>query len=99
MWASIHSASRIRPSSEIIGVTADFCKDEVTGAVLLLLLVPDDQTISLPKEDLDSIAAAIEKKEQVPREGILAEKFTHHTEKTIEAFTHVRRFCAEENAD
>ena len=36
-------------------------------------LVPDDQTVSLPEEDLDAIAAAIEKQEQVTRERILAE--------------------------
>src|ERR1700727_902160 len=62
-------------------------------------LVPDDQTISLPEEDLDAIAAAIEKQKQVAREGILAEKFLHHTEKTVEALAHVCRFCAEENTD
>ncbi|MEO8924136.1 MAG: hypothetical protein ABI330_15140 [Caldimonas sp.] len=62
-------------------------------------LVPDDQTVSLPEEDLDAIAAAIEKQEQVAREGILAEKFLHHSEKTVEAFAHVGRFCAEEDAD
>jgi len=33
-------------------------------------LVPNDQTVSLPEEDLDAIAAAIEKQEKVTRERI-----------------------------
>ena len=48
----------------------------------------------LPEEDLDAIAAAIEKQEEVARERILAEKFMHHAQETVEAFSHVRRFGA-----
>jgi hypothetical protein len=33
------------------------------------------------------------------RQGILAKKFLHHTEKSVEPFAHVCRFRAEENAD
>ena len=43
-------------------------------------LVPDHQAVSFPEEDLDAVAAAIEKEEQVARERILAEKLMHHTE-------------------
>ena len=48
-----------------MGGFAEFCKDEAMGAFLLLLLVPDRQTITIPVEDLHTIAASIDEQEQV----------------------------------
>jgi hypothetical protein len=62
-------------------------------------LVPDDQTVSLPEEDLDAIATTIEKKEQVTRERVLAKILAGHPHEPIEAFSHVSRFYTQENAD
>jgi hypothetical protein len=86
MWASIHSASRIRPTSEIIGVSADSCKDEVTGAVLLLLLVPDREPISIKVEDLDPIPAAVEEKEEMAGQRVLPKTLLDQSGETVEAF-------------
>ena len=59
------------PASEIIGVLADFCKEEEMGVVLLEILVPDAESCLTPVEDLDAIAAAVEKDEQTSRHRIL----------------------------
>ena len=60
-------------------------------------LVPDDPTVTLPKQDLDAIAAAIEEEEEMPGEGILSEVFANHALKTIESFSHIRWSGAKEN--
>jgi hypothetical protein len=48
-----------------MGVSDGFCKAERMVAVLLLLLVPDGQPIAVKVEDLDSIPATIEEKEEM----------------------------------
>ena len=41
------------PASEIIGVLADFCKEEEMGVVLLEILVPEAESCLPPVEDLE----------------------------------------------
>src|SRR5438045_2836134 len=36
-------------------------------------LVPDDQAVMIPEEDLDPIAAAVEKEEEMAGQGVLSE--------------------------
>ena len=60
-------------------------------------LVPDDEPIAIPQEDLDAIATSIEEEEEVTREGILPKEFPNHALETIESFSHIRRLGAEEN--
>jgi hypothetical protein len=46
--------------------------------------VPDDEPITVPPEDLDAIAAPIEKEEEVTREWVLLQEFPNHALKTID---------------
>jgi hypothetical protein len=41
-------------------------------------LISDDQSVALPEEDLDAIAATVEEEKEVSGEGILAKKLAHH---------------------
>ena len=61
-------------------------------------LVPNDQAVGLPEEDLDAIAAAVEEQEEMSGERILTKKLVHHSQKPVEAFSHVSRPGAKENA-
>ena len=47
-------------------------------------LVPDDQAVMIPEEDLEPIAAAVEKEEEMAGQGVLAEAFPNQAGETIE---------------
>ena len=42
-----------------MGGESEFWKDELCGAVLFLVLVPDTESIAIPEQDFDPIAIAI----------------------------------------
>src|SRR5271166_4552763 len=52
-------------------------------------LVPDDQAVWLPEEDLDAIAAAVEEQEEMSGERILPEMLVDHSQEAVEALAHV----------
>jgi hypothetical protein len=61
-------------------------------------LVPDDEPVTVPPEELDPIATPVEKEEEVTRERVLSQEFPNHTLETVESFSHIRRLGAQENA-
>ena len=62
-------------------------------------LVENAEAVTIPEEDLDSIATAVEKQEQVPRQGVLIENRFGLAHQMIEAVVHPRGRCAEEYPD
>lgn len=72
-----------------MGGGARFLKEEVSLAFCFLLLVPDGQSIAIPSQDLDAVAAAIEEQEQVTREQFHIEVLTDQTAQPVETLTHV----------
>jgi hypothetical protein len=69
-----------------MGRFAEFCKGEVMGALTLLLLVPDGEPVAIKVEDLDPIPAAVEKKEEMAGQGVLAKALLDQSGETVEAF-------------
>jgi len=81
-----------------MGVSAGCCKGTRRGVVRIRTLVPNDQAIAVPKEDLRTIATPVEKQEQVPGERILIQEFPHRRHELIKAFPHVGGPSAEKDA-
>ena len=79
-------------------LSARDCGIELLEGSRLEPLIPNDQAVGFPEEDLDPIPSAIEKQEEVTGERILAQEFVHHSQEAVEAFSHVGRPGAEENA-
>src|SRR4051794_1687368 len=69
-----------------MGVPADSCKGERTGAVSLLLLGPNRQTVTIPVEDLDAIASLVDEDEEVAGEGIEREDARDQRGEAVETF-------------
>jgi len=72
-----------------MGVSADSCKGAGIGAVSLLLLVVENQAVMIPEEDLDPIATAVEKQEEMASQGVLAKVFSNQAGEAIEALAHI----------
>jgi hypothetical protein len=47
-------------------------------------LVPDDQAVMIPEEDLDPISAAVEEEEEMAGQGILSEAFPNQAGEAVE---------------
>src|SRR5271156_3041680 len=60
--------------------------------------VPDGETIIVPIQEFESIAAFAAKDEQIARERILAQMLLDQTHQGVEALAHVGRQGAQENA-
>ncbi len=59
--------------------------------------IENAKPVTIPKQDLDSIATLIEEQKQVSRQGILIEDQLRLTHEVIEAVVHLRRRRAEED--
>ena len=59
------------------------CKGATTGAVRLLLLVPDHQTITVKIENLDTISATVEEEEEVAGQDVQAEALLDQSGKAV----------------
>jgi hypothetical protein len=57
-------------------------------------LIPDDESITVPPEELDAIATPVKKEEEMTRERVLPQEFPNHALETIESFSHIRRLGA-----
>src|SRR4051812_30764976 len=82
-----------------MGVPADSCKGERMGAVSLLLLGPNRQTITIPVQDLDAIAALVDEDEEVAGEGIELEGTCDQRGETVETLPHIGRLLGEVHTD
>ncbi len=60
-------------------------------------LVENRQPVAIPEEDLDSIAAAVEKEKEVAREWILLEDLFGPAHQAVETVAHVRGRGAEKD--
>jgi hypothetical protein len=81
-----------------MGKPPDSCKAEHLGAFCFELLVENAESVTVPKQDLDSIASTIQKQEQVTADGVLIKDFPRSTHQTIEAPTHVDGCRAQEDS-
>ena len=72
-----------------MGVSDDSCKGVRMGAVLLLLLIPDGQAVTVEVEDLDPIPATVEEEEEMTGQQVLAEAFLNQARKAVEALAEV----------
>ena len=61
--------------------------------------VPDRQTITIPVEDLEAIAASIDEQEQVTGRRVLAEGGGHQPGERIKAFAEIGGRGVKEHAD
>jgi hypothetical protein len=64
----------------------------------LQTLVPQYQAILVPVEQLQAIAAAAAKDEEVPRQGIARQMLADQLGQRIETFAHIDRFARQEDA-
>ncbi len=60
-------------------------------------LVENAEPVTIPEEDLDSIATPVEEQEQVSRQGILIEDRLRPAHQMVEAVIHLRGRRAKEN--
>jgi hypothetical protein len=63
---------------------------------VLKLLVPGCQTIAIPVEDLEVVAASVNEQEQVTGCWVLRKGRGHQTRKRVKAFANISRLSVEE---
>ena len=75
-----------------------FGHTEVEGeGALLESLVEEPEPVSIPHQQLDAIARAVEESEDVPGERISFEVLAHHRAKAVVRFPEVDRVASEED--
>jgi hypothetical protein len=62
-------------------------------------LVPNAKPVAIPEQDLDPIALTIQKQEQMARQRVLFERLLGQVHQAIEAVSHARGRCAQEDPE
>ena len=82
------------------------CADRDTGSVsfgkpesaCLQALVPDGQPVTIPIQDLETVATPVAEHEQMAAQGIMSHDMFGHHHESIETPAHVTDFRAQVNA-